>query len=573
MIRERSTYRLNHRSIPLGFISAGLRCLTVSITSLECDRVSSQLLSALDLGPVSRAVLHKNEAGLQALIRRQANVNENFTTGVSPLHLSISWPVGVKLLLDAGAAVDAFDKYGFTPLKYAYYWGPEESIRLLLKENSTPFRSSSVVWARTHWRERVNLIEAAVRRDTRYGKAKSTAATFQLDSTASLFKELVCALTAQRQALRDFALERLSWQEAANLGLLETKVLDSKATAVVRALEEKGFQLPLMLRTEEKCSVFFYTETSWQAAQLYAMGFQDVDEYHELDSASDYHGKTPLHELCSSPTWNHDRLGLMQWFLANGADVSRLCLKRKWNALQFLSAHTHLNFTFSLEVNNRKAFELLVQGGASILACDECICACSESGCTPTILGLSPMSKRYYSWKNIMNGFSMWTRTTCHTAADKEHVWRHYARFLKFDRLSLTHTCCCGGRRVHREQSRKEVIEDALQIQDEESELIDALERWMEQFDTEFVPTLDFGNFDEKDAFERLDEILGRYHDIDDPAVFHDVHWQRRQQARDRVAGRSITPIDYDGSKEQLHAMLQFDIFALWELHQHTGIS
>ncbi len=142
------------------------------------------------------------------------------------------------MLLEAGATVDCFDTADYTPLDYACEWGHADSVRALLRAGSTPFLSSSRFYYRL-LRDVRNLFGYACARSD-WAPSKETHEEMSRDVVTCL----IHAIAARREELRNLALEKLSRQDAVELGLLWTQHLDHDAKAVIYALQDEGFDVP-----------------------------------------------------------------------------------------------------------------------------------------------------------------------------------------------------------------------------------------------------------------------------------------------------------------------------------------
>lgn len=81
---------------------------------------------------ISQAISAKSWSWLvTALHRMPKSINQPNVIGQTPLHFSVHWPEGMRLLLDAGAAVDASDCYGLSPVFYAAERGLLEPVNIL----------------------------------------------------------------------------------------------------------------------------------------------------------------------------------------------------------------------------------------------------------------------------------------------------------------------------------------------------------------------------------------------------------------------------------------------------------
>lgn len=474
-------------------------------------------------------MLHKAEIRLRDLIRKGVNVDENHWTGLSPLHFAVQWPIGVRLLLDAGAAVDCVDRNGSTPVFFASRWGSEVSFKMLTQAGSKVVAySSPAEILRGSDQAPHSPLFWAVCNCAKRSKAGERGA----EDRQAIFVHLVNAIATRRETLRNLALKILSRQDATRLRLLWTSILDHVAWEVYRTLTYYGDYGKPELYALQHRSLFFDVCTSWQAAHLWASGFRVIDEV-------DDQGMTPLHWTCYRRPFTEDELDLLQWFLANTSNASLTKIDPKWNIIHFLAAGLMGEYGGHLI----EAAKLAAHAGVSPLACDNCSCACSQKGCTPTTVGFSTCS-----WP--MEEFPRWAIAVCRTPKEMKQLWRDFARTQKFMRLGLTHTCFRPWPRTHMSE------EDILEIQEEESGMIEALEIWMDQYDTEFGRNFNFANVNWEGGMERLDELLGRYDGVEYHELVADVHWQLRQQNRDRVGGRPVKMIEHQFREGDLQKVL-----------------
>lgn len=468
------------------------------------------------------------------MIQNRSDVNERHSSGLTPLHFSIAWPAGLSMLLEAGAVVDCPDYRGGTPLNYACCWGSEDSVRTLLRAGSTPFAEGH---PDNKNRTGFNLFRDFCRSDADDKIMKTS--TKPSKDTLQL---LLDAIAARREGLRNLALEKLSRQDAVELGLLWTNHLDHNAKAVVRALRRDGYDIPRELCTTSQRSLFFDVRTAGQADRLYSSGFRDIDVF-------DGGGFAPIHRISQSSEAN--RPDLLRWFFSRGVDACQTTMEQQWNVLHILADGGY-------EPPDFPAAAVAAQAGASLLAHDVCDCACSSAGCHPTTKLMSYRNFWDDGWYLRSRRFQKWVEAVCQTALEMKQAWEDFARAEKFLRLGISHTCC---RHSGWSSSTSEFTqEDVLEIQEEESELIEDLETWMDLYHEQFAHGLDFVTVDWAGAVDRLDEMLGPYHDLErdlDRFAHYDVEWQYRQQNRDRAAGRLIKPIEHMFLKVKLELMLE----------------
>lgn len=93
--------------------------------------------------PLHLAAAHESHEVTRTLIKRGANVNaRSLYRGLSPLH-EVHDPEMVRILLAAGAAIEAQDDDGNTPLHWAMWGDRPEVAEELLRNGSNPWRTNN----------------------------------------------------------------------------------------------------------------------------------------------------------------------------------------------------------------------------------------------------------------------------------------------------------------------------------------------------------------------------------------------------------------------------------------------
>ena len=89
-----------------------------------------------DCHDISLAVIKQSEGDLRrALLISPQDINAMNKFGQTALHLSIDWPLGLRILLDAGADTECVDQSDFVPLQYAIERLLVDPIRILGEAN------------------------------------------------------------------------------------------------------------------------------------------------------------------------------------------------------------------------------------------------------------------------------------------------------------------------------------------------------------------------------------------------------------------------------------------------------
>jgi hypothetical protein len=102
--------------------------------------------------PLHIAALYEDgQVHIRVLVDYKADVNSRDNDGSTPLHEAarIGYPENVQCLLEAGAAIDAVDEYGSTPIDSAIIWNRHVALVLLLQHCDQENLSGKMVSDRT----------------------------------------------------------------------------------------------------------------------------------------------------------------------------------------------------------------------------------------------------------------------------------------------------------------------------------------------------------------------------------------------------------------------------------------
>ena len=457
-------------------------------------------------GPISKAVLHRAEAELVGLVKQELPVNEVDSNGCSPLHLSIMWPTGIKILLAAGVDRNAaFERKGNkrpkTALDLAIQYHQDEAIMLLLSANCALYPSKPN--ARIHSETALSLV------------------IDEYSPSHTITKAVINALVERRKCLKLLAQHTLTTSELQNLCILSTDdsyhdelLLDEYAIAVADALETGGVAVPEALWPYGRSSVYDVYPSSLSptvADALYSAGFRSIN-------VPNRRGMTPMLQVCYSvDLCSEVDFKMILWFLEHGVDPMTRQSCNSWNALHFV-AHK-LNWdeisgptqwhTVEKDVIRRLVFE------CGLATPDTCQCACSIRGCTPITLLLSIDIE---PWREKAETLKLWCQTINLSPAASRACFAEFARMETFNRLGITHVCCRTEHPLFycSDQTSQERAEET---QGRESELIEQLESWMKIFECE---SLRFKGSDIK-LLSRWLELL-HSKDLSIPAHF-DERW------------------------------------------------
>jgi len=491
-------------------------------------------------GPLSIAVLHRDKIAVEKVLNRHPQYlkTERNIFRQGPIHLAIGWPDGLRLLLnDADESLLHQDLHfrmfecRSTPLDYAIEFGCVESIKLLANSDV----AFTFEW---YYFVGTNYLDQDISR---------VVLDIILERLQQLFEFVKQKLPSEQLALHQVTgLESFSW----------------KIAAFMYCLYEKGIQIPGKFTNERFwpwSGIFHQGDIHPGTAMAFVeAGFTDVD--YEVEQV------TPLMSIQGPCCGFWNRLGfsrqfhfsryyhIVEFFVKRGGELDR------WIPSKYISKPLpSCNTTNRYQVIHRIAstawagvifmdssdVAAIASLGSSHIwraifqsdASDPCLCACTSGGCRPIslalkylVLGLGSDNGWFHvfhrndmnltrilsprNWKAALELLS--NLTLLINGLEREQLVEDVIRFLTFSALGLTHTCC--RHRIYQQipvprpdqtTYYPQVIlvmdpADVEEIRDEEAELIETLDSWVDGFMKEFweskLPLSQFilGNWQEK---------------------------------------------------------------------------
>ncbi|KAI9657183.1 MAG: hypothetical protein M1821_003350 [Bathelium mastoideum] len=471
------------------------------------------------------------------------------------------------MLLDAGSDPYVFDMRGRSPLVYESL-APEaqalEGVEFFLKQDiPVPCEDCS-----------------CEDRDDHAATKKWRAAIARLfDVAPAVSKLLVQGLKTRREKLRQMAQQVLPAGHLAALGMLADVVPDIHAGDICAALSRFGVEIPRALYSPPLRTTLYHGIAFGRPASpvshldlVYEMGFRDLD-------AVNHSGLTPLAEIAIMRPlkWRSSTdkvfydiqdtrsdLDIALWLICKGADMTlstshqRLCRswtvpvnlahrvgidmgntlmtkppseclteESHWVALKLMTSRTRSRSKRLNDdgVSRLKMLLTLLQSLLALAIKDDCLCACSEGGCSslPALLiGFAQnfaMNQIYDQVCENRTSFNLaWAiaefisllraMPRLSETINQSPQWcMTTIRFWTFERLELTHICCRDEKRWGSYDVDAHHLVDpaeAREIQEEEIYGLARLEELVKEFQT-----------------KRQDLALS----VED---FLEVHWDRR---------------------------------------------
>lgn len=485
----------------------------------------ANLAEVLGCTEIAQAVLAKSRPRLVLAIDQDTlSVNQPNALGQTPLHLSVYWPEGMRVLLNAGAAMDAADKEGYTPIFYAAAHGLLDAI-LMLSEAGCAFHN--LVGYRKKYP--YLLLEGTIKNEYCSARGLPLAGIFQGTRNATEVFDVVLQLVVQRRrTLEGLARASLSEDSVRQLGLSPENILDRKAS-IAESMLRKRLHVPesLVNLSPPKGTVYHCAYLNLrQAAAFWEAGFRNVDEL-------DGRGQSPL--MMQPNSWFglsgklNVTMELQLWFVMHGADIHRR-QKYAWQLdgrvdgfynnrrasprHQVVSSTTALHYLANgwgreiyrgLDWGRQQMPEEPVLHSPLTLTdksktfmrtvltdtvCDRCNCACSAQGCRAyTMIEKSVL--RLYLKYSIPRPYLKYSRKDCREAAlnvtlalagflgvdqsDLELLRRDMLRVITFNALRLRHTCCAWHGGVIAEFADEENRDEVREEQKEQVEILETL--------------------------------------------------------------------------------------------------
>lgn len=452
---------------------------------------------------ISIAILHQSERDfIQALRDWPQLIDQANGLGQTPLHLAVDWIYGVRELLQHGASVDSDDLHGFSPVFHAIHMGYSETVRLLMKAdcdlgspgcNVLSYVSNFVDSANKVWgvsqEARMNVLETVI---------------------ASL-AERRCDLQSRLAALPSVVNIDTSV-------FRDDRILDEYAKYAERAEKNalRGYgHIPRASTLLKDCRTVYHLESLRVevAERLWHNGFRDID-------VQDNAGLTPL---MLDRYGTSSEVKLLVWLIQKGAklhqpqhspldyDPDRALdpaqLLPKTRALHYVAA----NIEYDQQLNQLSEDGKLFLGTVfSDVSCDDCVCACSSSGCLASTMRLKrftghrasiilekehhdliskdtikgecleglPSPRRLHSVSHIVYLITLvGPQNPCWGWLGKEII-----RICTFHELELRHTCCKWD--LYRlGPFIKLGPEECAEIRDEDHEKIELLASLLDEFE------------------------------------------------------------------------------------------
>ncbi|KAI1073364.1 hypothetical protein F5B20DRAFT_567325 [Whalleya microplaca] len=453
---------------------------------------SRKAAEAWNFGILSCAILTQDEAKIKAILSRYPSaMKETNFLRLSPLHLAADKPACLRLLINHSAGlINQEARDGRTPLGIAL----TSSKTLCCSPSPRDLCCKECCCT--------SCVQMLLEADCSMSREFWPGFPLEFKEATPRCKLIFIEhLKSRRDRLRTLAWSHLAGTELTPLLMTSEFVLDAGADKVIMALSKLGVQVPEALVVTQsldgKCSpgwsVYHGITDPNDAELFYKAGFRDMH-------TPDCRGIRPL-------GYTYTKLSMRAWLIEHGADPFQHVPPFKFCSKTAVSGSTYAHHIFSLvseldfpfqrwsskipmDSDSKKAFETVGSSTLGSNITDQCACACAVQGCTPLI----SLLKNVLGYIN--DGRSAPAIALFHDNGDLgalahyfteflDHYGREMSlgsytaepiiRFLTFEGLSITHTCC----RISRyylspiASHSPDEIRDILELESAERELLE----------------------------------------------------------------------------------------------------
>lgn len=401
------------------------------------------------MSPLLEAILIESSDEVKKRLKLFPIDDQDNLLCLSPLHLAVSRPQHLEVLLEAGADVNARDRHGITPLMYATATG-NSKIAMRLLDAGANFSLVDTLWKR-------NCLQYA--RGRRHWDTILDILGY-IRQLPGIPKDVLCSWLTFGLLLWAYDGHRI--------------IADTKDLHCFQQLLDWGADANVINRCDGE-TVAHRVENVLELQSLILHGFT---KFNHPDN-------TGAHALISLSTtkFDHPHPGVIEMLLDGGSSVNyrnhegqtslHLVVQRLG---EFLAGNeTERNWYNGRRSQFLECIRVLLNRKADPCIGDCCKCYCSRLGCTPSHLLLKRPHRSYWTTTNGVWAFEY--LDLVREASGPETVKTcllDMLRLLKFQDLELTHTC-----RQDIWWEKHIEGEEIEEIHNEEMEIIEILEKEM----------------------------------------------------------------------------------------------
>lgn len=411
--------------------------------------------------PVHHLVLSRSVSRLEDFVSRYPHPLEGARTflGQTALHLAVDNIELVRCVLHAGHAIEVTDKWGATPLMYASARGRTDTVELLISQGANLITASGI--------ENRDFLDFALFR----GHHKL--AIQALEKIKSEYGQETFEVFTLRALLKLIGVSRHEWEGSS---------WEYSFDFLARNCGNINFTFGDSYHGTERNNFMHYVKSPSDAKTLIELG------YHGFAQANSK-GELATHALVE--TRNAD---LLRICFDNGADVDHQDGDHHTVLLKCIS---NINSSSWLTWDVVETIRACLEHGADIFVGDQCQCSCAPDGCS--ITSAFSMS---FDWNRLTKPGPVWTLEWLSLVQEyrgPEALRKTLLQFLRraaADDIGVTHLCCHRGHgfdpaaQWRLSETYPVPPEDAVEILEEEEELVLTLEEEVLLFASESVEQL-----------------------------------------------------------------------------------
>ncbi|KAH7129067.1 hypothetical protein EDB81DRAFT_808661 [Dactylonectria macrodidyma] len=446
--------------------------LTFPITRLVIN--NEALIHELDLTPLITAILLKSETDVRTILDNSSTRIFERYCGLTVLQLSSSWPIGLSLLISAGAStlIDEVPGHTYSALELALNFCCEEAVQILLDHGA--------IW---------DIFQA----------------NRVCGTSLECYRRLAANLVERRTMVYTIAKQTLAADDLSQLRILDGGFPDADTLFITQKLQTESVKIPKSLTVPE------YYEGVYLCGSLdigrfpifFDSGFSNIHE-------RNIQGLLPLNiarigtYLCLGYGDMHVSFicpDVLSWLLQHSclhqcvSDPLSLGFNTSATGFHFLTLRLLKESNFESLQSRPETSEFvyfLNRFFETVLGTrnkDNCNCWCSTGGCLPLNTYLKTLAEHTDKELDLL--------TTEYVSLDPDcsiidwniltDLATELIRFLTFEALEMTHTCCIADKVpvMNTRESCQMLMRfpgNVTEIQDEEKELGERLEMLTENF-------------------------------------------------------------------------------------------
>ncbi|KAH7165368.1 hypothetical protein EDB81DRAFT_779069 [Dactylonectria macrodidyma] len=401
--------------------------LNIIVLELHILRDVPDLVDIMDIGRLERAIVSQSLHDLETCIARDPKVVMTMPEGLTTLYLCATWPQGLQRLLMTEART--LINYGGlrTAILQAIEWGCPESVDLLMSAGCDLhlhcWKYSDKPRPYSRHLENHDVIEM-----------------------------LAIKLAQRRRELLKLAKRELGVMESPD----SSYVADGEAAYLCKALADAGISVAPALLVDCCYKTLFHSPDIPLAyfSKFFEQGFRNHRCHNSL-------GLTPI--MVKRSIYMDESRGWrarLWWLQREGfldltpKDPLGIGLNTSATGWHYLAVFLSSDFESDADDRDRSVFDTGTRAISRVTIRDHCDCWCSsgEKGCLPLMILWKGLAESDETPLRLDSGYLMHTlfhhdKGGAISGAKEPPVWlSELVRFLTFEALEMTHTCCVSGR-------------------------------------------------------------------------------------------------------------------------------